>query len=253
MIWEAAPGKHDNFGEAMVKYLLRNLGVEPIHPDPKSDNDVLMAVSSEFAGIPKMTPYYHKHLHVWGSANGHGPHYPYKGKCTAYAVRDVRAAHWNNLPNADTVLVADPTFCLPLFYQPTKKPNTGIWYAPHINNTLDTAEPRRRLQAKFFDVRIDYNESLEERFDELANAEFVFTNALHIMLFCFAYKVPVAFTLNQGDHYSYPLKWYSLARTFGVVFGNHQGIQSAYNWWETNIKDKEMPHADTVCESFPFK
>ena len=269
MVWEAAPGKYDNFGEAMIKHVFRHFNIEPLRPNPDSENDVLMSVSSEFAHTTDMARLYHKHFHIWGSANGHGPTAPYQGQCTAYSVRDVRTPVWNNLPNADTVLVADPIFCLPHFYEPKKRPNTGIVYAPHINNIQHVIVGSCTINAQgetgvnnlrqqlgtnhLFDVRVSLAESLENRYEILANAEFVFTNALHVLLFCFAYKVPVAFTLHPGAHYSYPLKWYALARTFGVNFGNHQSIQSGYTWWEQNIRDKEMPNAQVVYDSFPFQ
>lgn len=244
-----------NFGEAIVPLLVRHLGCEYL-PNIRLHSTLphkrLLMIGSELNEdfLPRVHPDRSK-ITVWGYGYSHGTP-PKPGTLDVRAVRGHITREALKLPQSTPM--CDPGFLLPAAFPKPDLP-TSKWplYAPHWNNRRHGAE--KAWQADFFNVEIrrssDY---LQQAITRLITAPFVYTNSLHIVIACLAYRVPFAPCLGPGDKSNKSLKWRDV---WSTLEGDEKDVRwchdvsSAHAWWDRVGQYLRPPDSSRLIDVFP--
>lgn len=172
--------------------------------------------------------------------------------CKFFGVRGPLTRDLLGLPQ-DTV-IGDPAILLPLVYKPEVK--SAKKQTISISHFQDKISPRE-LQAmtktdKVIDIGVSPNlGDIFKLIDEIANASFVLTGALHAAIVAYAYDVPFAY-LNTG-FIDNPFKWEDFSTSISIPTLFVKTVEQGQKVYEDNCKQIRKLPLLPILNVCPFK
>jgi len=263
-----------NFGEGLYNIILQRLKCTIPHIDdtpplsPVEEKHCLLGIGSEFHQV-HIDYLLNKGyvLHVWGFGNGKSDLPPvdmriprYRNNIHIYAVRGPITKQ--SLQMEEDIHTCDPGFTLPLLIG--NEILTSVFfhrkvvYAPHhlMVNKVSYKDIRSLQQVEMYISTECSYDNLFTTMKKLRTAKFVLTSAMHVMIFCLAFRVPCALCLLPDEPLNMPTKWRDMfgslnyyPKTLPIVRNFKQGKR----WWDEEGRFLPLPDAQKMLDLFPFK
>lgn len=230
-----------NFGEHMIPHIL---SLFDVHDLPLTGEKCLYVIGSELT-LNKVEPLYKKYkkVTVWGQGHSWGDPPPL-GFLDVRAVRGPLTRDALGLPK--NTPMGDPGFLIDKALSYLKPDTHGEpLYVPHYNLRKYSYTNHRRLNVSCTPKGFLYN------CKQLLGAEFVFTSAMHVAIFCLVWRIPFAFLVPPGTTPERPLKFHDLFQWLELPFTWFHDENSARLWYDT-IREYQIPDLTPLLESFPY-
>ena len=256
--------KHINFGDYIAEVLVNKFGYKTVNYCNAHSLDslssypfCLLIIGSELhksmvdrLNVPQ--------LYVWGQGKGHGEFFdirsePYARKVKIFAVRGPHTIKQLNLD--ERTPLGDPALLMPIFFKVRKNPSQyKINYIPHWTNRANWDFKKERLGAERFVDIMCGRRKFWSKLGEIVSSKFVLTNSFHTAVVCYAYGIPWALCLADGDELNFPDKWKDFFEFLGIdnkavaVRNYAEGLQ----WWGDVGSKAKMRDLLPLLESFPL-
>jgi len=235
-----------NFGEWLIPDIL---GLFDAHDDINAAGDTcVLALGSNLNGS-QVSSLYHKYgkITIWGQ--GYTPAFGFHEPVVPSHV-DIRAVRGPltqqvcGLPKS--IPTGDPGFLIALAHpEYSWEAKSGPVYVPH--------HALRKLpatSAEYVDILSDRSGFLRT-YNRLLSSEFVYTSALHVAIFCLAYRIPFGLVLPIGGKLECHFKFHDVFQWAGIPLEWNYTEEGA-RAWHNKISGYLLPDLSPLIDAFPY-